>query len=283
MFTLKATNKYNETIELTNNDAYVITNIEGLDPPDATINMTKNATADGSEFNSASVGNRQIIITLAINSPAEDNRINLYKYFKSKYPVTLHYVNEHRNVEITGYCQSMPINLFGKKQTEQIVIICPEPFFKGTRQTTIELSAINPLFEFPFSIEEGNPIPFSEITSGQERILRNIGDVETGVVFTLHARGIVSTPTIYNVNTNEYMTLNVDIKKGDEITVNTNKNQKSITMYSDGEKKSIIGKLASGSTWLSLNPDSNVFKLYAKANVVNLDVLCEIIPKYEGV
>ena len=84
MFTLIAENKYGEQLELTHSEAYVITNIDGIDPPEAVINSTRNAGADGSVFNSAYVDNRVITITLAINAPAELNRINLYKYFKSK-------------------------------------------------------------------------------------------------------------------------------------------------------------------------------------------------------
>lgn len=41
MFTLIAENKYGQQLELTHNDAYVITNIDGLDPPDAVINTTE--------------------------------------------------------------------------------------------------------------------------------------------------------------------------------------------------------------------------------------------------
>ena len=77
MFTLKAENIYGQKIELTHNDAYVIENVIGLDPPDGVINTTRNASADGSIFNSSYVDNRTITITLAINAPAEENRIEL--------------------------------------------------------------------------------------------------------------------------------------------------------------------------------------------------------------
>ena len=77
MYTLIAQNKYGEQLELTRNEAYVIESIEGLDPPDAVINTTRNANTDGSVFNSSYVDNRQITITMAINGPAEANRINL--------------------------------------------------------------------------------------------------------------------------------------------------------------------------------------------------------------
>ena len=45
MFTLKAENTYGQRIELTHNEAYVIENVIGLDPPESVINTTRNASA----------------------------------------------------------------------------------------------------------------------------------------------------------------------------------------------------------------------------------------------
>ena len=53
MFTLIAENKYGQQLELTHNSAYEVIEIDGLDPPDAIINTTRNANADGSVFNSS--------------------------------------------------------------------------------------------------------------------------------------------------------------------------------------------------------------------------------------
>ena len=68
MFKLSVENKYGEVLELSQNPAYVIKLIDGIDPPDAVINTARNANADGSVFNSAYIDNRTITITLAINS-----------------------------------------------------------------------------------------------------------------------------------------------------------------------------------------------------------------------
>ena len=182
MYTLIAQNKYGQQMELTHNDAYVIESIEGLDPPEAVINTTRNANADGSVFNSSYVDNRQIIITLAINGPAEANRINLYKYFKNKYPVRLYYQNNTRDVYIDGYCKNIQIEFFNKKQIAQITILCPEPFFNGASNEVIEFSSVESLFQFPFSVEEsGNLLPNTMTTqtiSGIDFTVENDGTIE---------------------------------------------------------------------------------------------------------
>ena len=81
MYDFKVQNKYGDILELTHNPAYVITSIDGINPPDAVINTTRNANADGSVFNSSYIDNRVITVTMAVNSPAEENRIRLYKFF----------------------------------------------------------------------------------------------------------------------------------------------------------------------------------------------------------
>lgn len=281
MYTLIAQNKYGEQLELSHNESYVIESIEGLDPPDAVINTNRNANADGSVYNSAYVDNRTIIITLAINAFAEINRINLYKYFKAKYPVRLYYKNATRDVYIDGYVKSMQIELFNKKQIAQITILCPEPFFNGTSNEIIDFSSVESLFEFPFSIEE--PIEFGSISVQNELNMINNGDVETGFIIYIRARGSVTDPTIYNVDTNEYIKLNISLEPGDEIYINTRKKQKTIQLTSDGETSNIIGNLVSGSTWFTLAPGDNIFGITAEVSPENMDVYCILTDQFEGV
>ena len=103
MYELIAQNKYGEQLKMTNNPRYVITDVDGLYPPEGTINTTQVANTDGSVFNSSRINDRVITITMAINAPAEANRILLYRYFKTKYPVRLYYKNGTRDVYIDGY------------------------------------------------------------------------------------------------------------------------------------------------------------------------------------
>ena len=98
MFTLRVENRYGQSLTLTNNPSYVITSVEGIDPPDAVINMIRNANTDGSIFNSVYADNRLITITLAINPNAEDNRLQLYRYFKTKDKLRVYYQTETRDV-----------------------------------------------------------------------------------------------------------------------------------------------------------------------------------------
>lgn len=282
MYTLIAQNKYGEQLELTHNDAYVITNIDGIDPPDAVINTTRNASADGSVYNSAYVDNRTITITLSINGPAEANRINLYRYFKAKYNVRLYYQNATRNVYIDGYVQNFSIEFFEKKQIAQIVIFCPNPFFNGSANTVVNFESIMDLFEFPFSIPEAG-IEFSTLETENETDIINGGDVETGVLITLRAAGTVGNPAIYNSGTNEYFKLNITMNDGDVITINTRKKEKSVILTSGGSDTNIIGKMEFGSTWFQLQPGDNMFIITADTMPENMYCTFTIVNQFEGV
>ena len=281
MYTLIAQNKYGQQIELTHNEAYVIESIEGIDPPEAVINVVKNANADGSVFNSAYVNERQIIITLAINGPAEDNRINLYKYFKNKYPTRLYYKNGARDVYIDGYCKNIQISFFNLKQIVQIIIICPDPFFKNSDNELINFSSIDPLFEFPFEIEESTA--FSEILADVQKNIINKGDVDAGMKLVINITGSVTNPIIYNSETNQYFKLNASFISGDEIVIDTEFMKKSVTLTRNGAITSLVNVIQSGSTWIQLSPGDNLLTMSADSGSEYLFAYILVSDLYEGV
>ena len=282
MFTLIVQNPYGEQMELTHNPAYSISSIDGIDPPEATINTTRNANYDGSVYNSSYMNERQITITLAINKPAEANRINLYRYFKTKSSVRIFFKNGSRDVYIDGYVKTIQIGFFDKKQTVQIVIECPRPHFNGVDLDVQEFSSIYPLFEFPFAIEEEG-IPFSEIILAQEKSIINHGDLETGVTINIHAMGPVDTPKIYNVETGERMIINMEMQAGDDIDINTIQGEKSIKFTREGVTTNIIGRLDHSSSWLQMFPGDNVMTVDAESGVEYLLVTFTMSDQFEGV
>lgn len=282
MFNLIVEDKNKNQLYLTGNPAYTITSIDGFDPPEATINTSKNAGADGSLFNSAYANERPITITMVINAPAEQNRINLYKWFKTKFPVKLIYETESRNVFIEGYVQSIQIGYFEKKQTAQIVVLCPKPYLNGSEVNEQIFSSIDSLFEFPFSIPaEG--IPFSEVLLYVEKSILNYGDIVTGVLIKINALGEIENPKIFNVETREYMILNTVLYRGDLVEINTRFGEKSIILIRNGVESSIVGDLEDGSTWFQLEVGDNVFTLNADSGVENMYTSFEVIDQYEGV
>ena len=282
MFTLIVENQYGEQMELTHNDSYAIKSVDGFDPPDAIINTSRNAGQDGSIYNSSYADERVIVITLAINSPAEANRINLYKYFKSKFPVKLIHRNGSRDVWIEGYVQSIQIAYFDKKETAQITVRCPRPYLNGENIIYEQLFLLTPMFYFPFSIEAEGQV-FSQYESGAVKTLINDGDIEIGMLIRMIARGSVTNPGIYDSGKNMAIQVTDTMASGDQIIFNTRPGEKSVYKISDGVKTNIISKLTSTSKWLTLKPGENTVTAIATANPEKIEANFEFVYQYEGV
>ena len=280
MFTLFLENKYGQMVELTHRQEWTVKSVDGLDPPDAVINTVRNAQTDGTVFNSAYADNRQIIITLAINGDAEKNRIALYRYAKTKQKVRLYYQNGERNVYIDGYIQYMHVGLFEQKQVAQITIICTDPFFKNVESTTTPLESRINRFQFPFSISD--PIPFSDIVSVMDVDVYNNGDVDTGAIITLAARGLVVYPKLY-YSVEDWFELDTVMQTGDTIIINSINKQKSVKRLRYSLAQNLIGSIKYGSTWPVFKPSDNYLSVTAQNGESNLDVFVTLTALYEGV
>jgi phage-related protein len=131
----------------------------------------------------------------------------------------------------------------------QISIICPQPYFYETTTNIITFNGIIDLFEFPFS----NPIegmPFSEIMTNQVRQITNSGYIEGGMILEIEATGNIVEPKVYNLDTMEHFTLNIELLAGDKLTINTRDRNKSVKLERDGVVSNVINTIAQDSTWL---------------------------------
>ena len=282
MFTLIVENQYGEQMELTHNDSYAIKSVDGFDPPDAIINTSRNAGQDGSIYNSSYADERVIVITLAINSPAEINRINLYKYFKSKFPVKLIHRNGSRDVWIEGYVQSIQVAYFDKKETAQITVRCPRPYLNSESTIYERMYNLYSLFTFPFSIaEEG--IPFSSLERANRKVIVNDGDIEVGFVVKITAKGSVTNPGILDSVKNQMIRITDTLSSGDQVIFDTRSGHKGVWKMVDGVKTNIINKLTNTSKWLTLAPGENTFLPLALSGSQYIDATFEIVYQYEGV
>nr|DAT39377.1 MAG TPA: tail protein [Caudoviricetes sp.] len=275
-------NEYGDSIELTNNKDYTVYQIDGLEPPTATINTSPVANFDGSRFNSSRSNERNIVLYLTIEGDVEENRIGLYTYIKSKRPIRFRYKNSARDVYIDGYVESMQIGFFDMKQAVQVSIICPYPLFKSSDRTMTDFSTVANAFIFPFAYEAAGA-PFSTLAVGATKSIINGGDVENGVIIKMIASGLVLNPQIFNHSKNEYFRLNVELSAGDEITINTNKSQKGIILTHNGDTSNIINDMVRGSTWFQLLTGDNVFSYGADEYPENLSCTFIYTDEFEGV
>lgn len=282
MFTAKIRNQYGEVLELTHNPNYTVTSITGLGPVSASVNTSALASADGSRLNSSRKTERNIVITVVINGNIEKNRLALYQYAPTKYPIRLYFKNESRDAYIDGIVESHEIDHFENRQAAQISIICPDPAFKSTKETFIDLSYIEPMFEFWFSIEDEG-IEFSTVNEESQKSIISKGEMETGVFIEMRATGVVENPVIFNRITREKFALNFTMQDADVIRINTNRGEKSVTLIRDGIETNILNYADAGNSWFVIRHGDNVFTYNAAVGYEFLQVRFSITDQYEGV
>ena len=282
MYSLKVENDRGNTLELTNNPNYTVYKIEGLNPPQATINSSVNTTTDGSSINSVRLENRNIVIYMTIEGDVEANRINLYKYFPVKKRIKLYFKNYTRDIYIEGNVELIECDLFTNKQIAQISIIGPKPYFKDVQNLITTFGDVSSMFEFPFSISKTG-IEISGVTTNQRRSIINTGDIETGVIIKLFSTGTVVNPVIYDVLKRTQLKLNFTMLASDTIVINTNVGEKSIEIIRDGVTYNAMGYMAQNSDWFILEAGDNVFTYDADSGNSYLQLTFTTAILYSGV
>lgn len=302
---ITATNPKGEslTLELTKpwDTGLIVQEITGLGPSQANIVSNEVSNGDGSMFSYARMENRNILITLGIigrpypdYESVEKCRLKTYKYFQIKKQVELMIETDTRTVTCTGYVERNEPNIFSQNETAQISIICTDPYFYEVGGEALAFSGVIPEFEFPFSNESVNMnlIEFGEMRLHTRADVHYEGDVDTGMVITIHAIGDTKNITLVNVDTREQMKIDVDKIKnltgyefgsGDDIIISTKKSEKSVYFLRNGIYTNIISCVNKDASWFQISNGDNVFAYEAGGNEKNLMITFSFRNAYGGI
>lgn len=273
MYSAQIANSRGKKISLTGNEPnWQVVSIIGLNPPRAQINTNTVAGMDGAKFNSSKLQTRNIVITLKLNGEVEANRILLYNYFPTKDAVTFFYQNDHRDVYIEGWIESVECNFFSKAEVMQISILCPQPYFKALDEIVTDISKITPLFKFPFSINVGNPVVISSLDASLVTDIVNDSTGETGLIIEITFFDSVSEVEVRNTETGEYIALQHAFVADDIVRIDTNKGQKGVTLLRGGATSSLFTAILPGSSFVQLRPGDNFFSYTADNGSADTDI-----------
>lgn len=275
---------------------FILHDITGLGPPKADIHMSEVATNDGAKYNSARANKRNIVLPMYFTAipTIEDARQKSYKYFPNKRPVTLTFIMDNRECQITGYVESNEPDIFSDREGCEVSIICPNPYFTSLMDTVTSFSGVTDEFEFPFSNESlmENLISFGAITVKAENIVHYDGDAENGVQIRILASATVKNITIYNVDTRGTMHIYHDklvaltgsgIVKGDEIIISTVKAAKTVTLLRNGQTTNILNCIDRKDEWFTLAKGDNIFAYTADEGSDYLLFVVDHMTLYEGI
>lgn len=182
MFNMTFENKNGVQLQFGEGSPYTITDFSGLNPPDATINTNTTALMDGGMFDSSKLQMRSINIAFAIESPAEENRLACYTVIQSKMPLRIYYQSDALDIFIDGYVEKVDFSYWAMKNICTVSVLCPFPYFKGAQEVINELSAIIPIFHFPFA------------SAGGKNLLQNTAETTStgGITFTVNSDGSIT-------------------------------------------------------------------------------------------
>lgn len=279
MFECKIENTKNKILTLTQNESnFQIIKIIGLDPPDAQINTSKIANLPGTKFNSSTLNDREIVITIKLRGNVEKNRLLLYSFFRVGEWCKFYYKNGSRNVYIEGYCRKPECDIFTNNEIMQVSILCPNPYFKGMEEIINDISKSLAAFEFPFSIDSIG-IEFSTIDTSKITNVYNDSESETGVIIEIELMNKASKIQINNTVTGESFCLNYNFIENDKIIIDTNKGKKSIKLFRDGIEYNLFSSIEKGSVFFQLNIGDNFFSYLVDAGT-NDDAIHIIFKHY---
>lgn len=232
--------------------------LQNAGPAPATVNRTKRRGAPGARYNSSSVNERNLLLTVEFKRDIAAARMNLYRFIQTGGYLKIYYQADGLDVWIDGYVESAEVDPWTADEKLAASIICPQPYWSDVLETYTDASAVTALFAFPFAISEAGA-PLSSLKRNSSVVIHNSGSVDTGVIFVLTATLPTQNPRIYNLTTGEFIGFDTELQAGDKLVINTNYGQKSVVHVRDGVETNYIDTLADGFTWLQMAVGANEY------------------------
>jgi len=271
-----------ETLDVMNDDRYLLTSVDGLSPS-ANVFTTSNAVLDGSTFESSISDQRNINLTVRVNPQhSEAAKRYLYRVFANKSWGFMRYVSENVDFTLEYQVEFCRVNLTDFPMTAQISIIAPSYYFERFNRKRIPGSGVVSMWEFPWEIPDDG-FEFAKVSYDHNVVIFNDGEVPTGARIEIIARGNMSNPVIRDINTFEFIKINASMAAGDIINIVTVPGRKGVTFTRSGVTANIINSVVWGSTFLQFPPGNSEITCNADAGFESMTVIVHLAERFSGV
>ena len=275
------TNERGESIEFSPASSYHVNfkDVTGLSDVRNAIYSTNSMGQDGDTYLGYRIESRDIDIVGYIKErdkqAAQNLRRKLNRILNPQYEATLTYVfGDFRRV--IG-CKIDDAPIFKRKPIfEQFTVSlsCLNPFWREETETREDIATWIGGFEFP--VPDGLELYDGwEIGYRQPSLIVNVynsGDVKSGIRIEFRAIGAVTNPVLLNVDTREFIKLNISLVAGDVLTVSTGYGEKAVKLNRGGTITDAFRYLDVDSSYLQIAVGDNLFRYSADANAENLEV-----------
>lgn len=290
---LTYTNERGESIELSTESVYhcnVSKDVDGIAGVTNVVYSTNSMGQHGDTYVGQRIEARDIDIVGHINTrdkqQAYELRRQLLKVFNPELSGTLTY-------EFGGFKRVINCRLHGEPKLPRkevlieftIPLDCLNPFWREEDEQKEDIASWVAAWEFPCEIERDNPKSMIFGYRAESVIVDcyNEGDVSTGMRIRFTALGTITNPILLNVDTNEFIKLNVTMQTGDVIEVNTKYGSKGATLIRDGQKTDYFRYVDVDSTFMQLAIGDNNFRYDAESGVNSMEVSIFYNKEYLGV
>lgn len=158
------------------------------------------------------------------------------------------------------------------------------PCFELVNETTIKIALWKAAFHFPLVLQADKPFIMGVRTPSKIAAISNSGDIQTGMIIEFIAKGEVSNPYLFNLDSREQVKINKTLQAGEQIRINTNYGEKSVFgKVGNAEEENYFRYLDYNSDFLQLQPGANNFRWGADENENNLEVNIIFSPQFLGV
>lgn len=265
-------NPHGDTLSLQlldTSNGFVVKEITGLDPVNATLTTSVMAQRDGAQAQNARRETRNITMKLGLApdfvvSTVDSLRQSLYGWFMPKLNIGMSFYKDGvLYATASGQVESFENALFSADPEIDISIICYDPDLYAPAAVTTSLATVSTTDTHTFAYE---------------------GTTETGVIFTLTIDRTVTDFTLYNTapdNSVQAFIISGSFVAGDVVTINSIAGQKSVIMTRSGIDSSILYWMDTSSTWITLQKGNNLFRAFADGAA--LAYTFTYTPKYGGI
>lgn len=272
------TNKNGESITLGNLAPYFLETVDGIGEVPVAIENQKAPKQDGSTYLGNVLDNRAISIEGTIITKGDPNAVLAARRLMQQVlnPKLGEVVIKYKDKKIKGLVETTPVfpGESGRKglyyQKFLVYLVCHKPFWLDTYFESREMSYLMGGIQFQLKL----PTAFSY--RGFHRRALNKGDVATPV--EIEFKGPAVNPTVTNLSTDEFITVNRELAEEDVLTIGTAFGEKYV--HINGENA--FHYIDLGSVFWGLVPGENMLSYTSNHDSIKTKVLVTWRNRYVG-
>ncbi|HDK7179741.1 TPA: phage tail family protein [Clostridium botulinum] len=281
-------NSNGKELILSSSKPFIFRSIGNTGNNSANIYSSTGAGQDGISIDAITLKERLLPIVGGIFGESKEDlhrkRAFLSSFFNPRDKFSITYKDDAKTRKIFGIVQDITFNgIVGVTQEFLVQVLCPNPYWRELEEYKTTIALWEGDFEFPLEIQpEG--IEMGHRVSNLICNIANKGDVECGMRIQFKALATVVNPSLFNINTREFIKINRTLNAGDVLEVITEINNKRIELVkSNGIRENVFYWFDLDSDFLQLEKGDNLFRYDAEKGIDNLEVAIYHTPLYLGV